>query len=40
MHEVKLNYKGGWLITEQGPSSTPEELQDLSKRLDSILALY
>jgi hexulose-6-phosphate isomerase len=40
MSEIKQHYNGGWLTTEQGSSSTPEELNDLSKRLDTILAMY
>ena len=40
MSEMKRHYSGGWLTTEQGNSSTPEELKDLSDRLDRILALY
>ncbi|MDR0573227.1 MAG: sugar phosphate isomerase/epimerase [Tannerella sp.] len=40
MSEIKRHYSGGWLTTEQGNSSTPEELKDLSDRLDRILALY
>jgi len=40
MQEIRQNYKGVWLTTEQGSCSTLEELKDLNKRLDSILALY
>ncbi|MDR2679575.1 MAG: sugar phosphate isomerase/epimerase [Tannerella sp.] len=40
MTEIKRNYNGGWLTTEQGGSSTLAELKDLSSRLDKILALY
>lgn len=37
--QLKQNYFGGWLTTEQGPTGTPEELADLSSRLDKIISL-
>lgn len=40
MAAIRSHYTGGWLTTEQGSSKTAEELKDLSKRLDDILALY
>ena len=40
MKEIKQNYKGGWLTTEQGSSKTLDDLKDLSARFDKILALY
>lgn len=40
MATIRHHYTGGWLTTEQGSSKTAEELKDLSKRLDDILALY
>lgn len=40
MATIRHHYTGGWLTTEQGSSKTAEELKDLSKRLDNILALY
>ena len=40
MAEAKRSYNGRWLTTEQGNSSTAEELKDLSARLDKIRALY
>jgi len=39
MKAVIQHYTGGWLTTEQEPASSLDELKDLSKRLDSILAL-
>lgn len=32
-------YAGGWLTTEQGPASTPDEIADLASRLDRIIKL-
>lgn len=40
MAEIRRSYNGGWLTTEQGSSKTPDELKDLSGRLDKILAYY
>ena len=40
MQEIKDNYKGGWLTTEQGSSKTLDDLKDLSARFDKILAMY
>ena len=40
MSEIKANYNGGWLTTEQGSSRTLDDLKDLSARFDKILALY
>ena len=40
MNEIKDNYKGGWLTTEQGNSRTLDDLKDLSARFDKILAMY
>jgi len=37
MKQLRLNYAGGWLTTEQGSSRTLEDLTDLRKRLDKIL---
>jgi hexulose-6-phosphate isomerase len=39
MEQTRLHYKGVWLTTEQGNSRSLEELQDLNKRFDKILAL-
>lgn len=39
MEEARKHYKGGWLTTEQGSSSTPEALWDLNLRLDRIISL-
>ena len=39
MDAARRNYRGRWLTTEQGSSKTPEELADLSRRLDKILAM-
>jgi len=39
MNEIKDNYKGGWLTTEQGSSKTLDDLKDLSARFDKILAM-
>ena len=39
MEEIRKHYTGGWLTTEQGNSKTPEDLQDLSGRFDTILTL-
>ncbi|MDR1339695.1 MAG: sugar phosphate isomerase/epimerase [Prevotellaceae bacterium] len=39
MKESRKSYRGQWFTTEQGSSGTPEELNDLSRRLDSILAV-
>ena len=39
MQEIKDNYKGGWLTTEQGSSKTLDDLKDLSARFDKILAI-
>ena len=39
MQQIRNGYKGGWLTTEQGNSRTLEDLQDLSKRFDAILAM-
>ena len=40
MREIKQNYKGGWLTTEQGNSRTLDDLKDLSARLDTVIAMY
>ena len=40
MAEIKNNYTGRWLTTEQGNSTSVDELKDLCGRLDKILALY
>ena len=37
MEEVRKVYQGGWLVTEQGPAGTPEELKDLNDCFDNIL---
>lgn len=37
MAQVKSTYCGGWLTTEQGSSSSPEELADLCSRLERIM---
>jgi hexulose-6-phosphate isomerase len=39
MSALRKHYRGQWLTTEQGNSKTPEELTDLSRRLDKILAM-
>ncbi|MDR0712704.1 MAG: sugar phosphate isomerase/epimerase [Bacteroidales bacterium] len=39
MAEARKSYQGEWFTTEQGGNKTPEELNDLSQRLDKILAL-
>ena len=39
MAEIKRSYTGGWLTTEQGSSKSADELKDLSRRLDKILAM-
>ena len=38
MKESRAYYKGGWMTTEQGNSNSPEDLKDLGKRLDKVLA--
>ncbi|MDR2041584.1 MAG: sugar phosphate isomerase/epimerase [Tannerella sp.] len=38
MKEARKSYRGHWFTSEQGNSQTPEELADLSRRLDQILA--
>ncbi len=40
MKEIKQNYKGGWLTTEQGNSRSLDDLKDLSARFDAIIAMY
>jgi hexulose-6-phosphate isomerase len=40
MSAIRSHYTGGWLTTEQGSSKTAKELEELSGRLDKILALY
>lgn len=37
MEQIRANYTGGWLTTEQGPCSTFEELKELCRRLDKIM---
>jgi hexulose-6-phosphate isomerase len=37
--EARKSYQGEWFTTEQGGNKTPEELSDLCRRLDKILAL-
>ncbi|MBQ0006259.1 MAG: TIM barrel protein [Alistipes sp.] len=39
MAGLRKYYAGGWLTTEQGPASTPEEIADLASRLDGIMKL-
>ena len=39
MHQIRNEYVGGWLTTEQGNSRSLEDLKDLSSRLDSIMAM-
>ena len=39
MQQIRTNYNGRWLTTEQGNSRTPEELKDLNSRLDKIIAM-
>jgi hexulose-6-phosphate isomerase len=39
MQQIRSNYQGGWLTTEQGSSKTLEELKDLNVRFDKILSL-
>jgi hexulose-6-phosphate isomerase len=38
MKEARKSYRGQWFTTEQG-AGTPEELTDMSRRLDRILAM-
>lgn len=38
--ELKKCYTGGWLTTEQGSSNTQDDLDDLSDRLDKIVAMF
>lgn len=37
MGQIRANYCGGWLTTEQGTSTNLEELIDLRRRLDAIM---
>ncbi|MDR1938231.1 MAG: sugar phosphate isomerase/epimerase [Tannerellaceae bacterium] len=37
LKEARKSYRGQWFTTEQGHCQTPEELADLSKRLDKVL---
>lgn len=37
MEKIRANYYGGWLTTEQGSSSTAEDLIDLCSRLGGIM---
>ena len=37
MTEIRNNYTGGWLTTEQGGADSPEGLKDLCSRLDKIM---
>ncbi|MDR0795341.1 MAG: sugar phosphate isomerase/epimerase [Tannerella sp.] len=39
MQQIRNEYGGGWLTTEQGSSRSLEELKDLNSRLDKILTL-
>jgi len=39
MEELRKNYQGGWLTTEQGSSRTLEELKDLNERFEKILRM-
>jgi len=39
MQQIRTNYEGGWLTTEQGGNNNPAELKDLLSRLDKIIAL-
>jgi len=39
MQEIRSNYASDWLTTEQGNSSSREELDDLSKRFDKLLQM-
>jgi len=39
MEELRKNYQGGWLVSEQGAPKTPEELKDISDRFDKINVL-
>lgn len=39
MEEARKSYKSEWLTTEQGNSKTSDDLKDLSKRFDKILAM-
>ena len=39
IQQIRSDYKGVWLTTEQGTSKTPEELLDLNNRLDKIMAM-
>jgi len=38
MARLRENYFGGWITTEQGSSTTEEELKDLCSRLEGIMA--
>jgi hexulose-6-phosphate isomerase len=39
IEQIRNEYVGGWLTTEQGSSRTLEDLKDLSSRFDTILAM-
>jgi hexulose-6-phosphate isomerase len=39
MQQIRNEYTGGWLTTEQGNSRSLDELKDLSRRLDNIMAM-
>ena len=39
MLQIRNEYTGGWLTTEQGSSKSLEELKDLNSRFDKILAM-
>ena len=39
MQQIRNEYTGGWLTTEQGNSKSLEELKDLNSRLSKIMAM-
>ena len=39
MQQIRNEYNGGWLTTEQGSSRSLDDLKDLNSRLDKIMAL-
>lgn len=39
MEQIRKHYQSDWLTTEQGNSSSPEDLKDLSGRFDKILQM-